>query len=122
MNARNENACGQAGEFTEEVLPKAKSIIGQHYGDVNNLNNTSTEAQRKRLLATLQKHPVTTYEARRDLEIWHPAMRVLELKKLGHDIDTVLIDQFSEDGVKHLRVAKYVLRSTHVSQAQGGAR
>ncbi len=68
----------------------------------------SAAAQRARLLAALRKGPVTTLEARREPDILHPAMRVLELREQGHDIQTVWTRQETYGGVRH-RVARYVL-------------
>jgi len=67
-----------------------------------------TRAQRMRILAALQNAPVNTFDARKRLDIPHPAARVMELRKDGHPIDTHWCDALSEAGRKH-RVAKYVL-------------
>lgn len=69
----------------------------------------SSEAQRTRLLAVLRNRSLTTLDARRELDVLHPAMRILELRRLGHDIRTVWTTQATDAGVKH-RVARYVLR------------
>lgn len=71
--------------------------------------NVSTVAQQARLLAALRNHSITTLEARRHLDVLHPAMRILELRRKGHDIRTVWTTQATDAGVKH-RVARYVLR------------
>ncbi len=70
----------------------------------------STEAQRSRLQERLRAGPVTTLEARRELEVLAPAARIWELRALGHVIDTVRVSQATETGIKH-NVAMYVLRS-----------
>lgn len=84
--------------------PKAApSNPDSHYADL------SAEAQRKRLLDALRCGPVTTIEARRNLDILMPAARVHELKhRHGFDIQTVRIRQETECGKLH-SVAKYVL-------------
>ena len=70
----------------------------------------SAAAQRNRLLDALRMAPVTTLEARRDLDILMPAARVFELREQGHDIATVWVWQETEQGRPH-HVAKYVLMS-----------
>jgi hypothetical protein len=66
------------------------------------------QLQRARLLDALAQRAVTTLEARAQLDIMHPAMRVRELREAGHLINTVWIIQATECGASH-RVAKYVL-------------
>ena len=71
--------------------------------------HNSTEAQRQRLLAALRRSPVTTIEARRDLDILHPAGRVKELRhNEGHQILTAWSYEPTDCGKLH-RVARYVL-------------
>jgi Helix-turn-helix domain len=70
----------------------------------------STSAQRARILSALQEAPVTTFEARKRLDIPHPAGRVMELRKSGYEIATLWTDDVAETGRKH-RVARYVLLS-----------
>ncbi len=84
--------------------PKAApSNPDSHYADL------SAEAQRKRLIDALRCGPVTTIEARRNLDILMPAARVHELRHLhGLDILTVRVSQETEGGKLH-SVAKYVL-------------
>ena len=88
----------------EKGHPKAApSNPDSHYADL------SAEAQRKRLIDALHCGPVTTIEARRNLDILMPAARVHELKhRHGFDIQTVRVRQETECGKLH-SVAKYVL-------------
>ncbi len=51
---------------------------------------------------------MTTLDARRDLDVLHPAMRILELRQLGYDIRTVWVQQPTACGKLH-RVGKYLL-------------
>ena len=67
----------------------------------------SASAQRARLLETLKKRPVTTLEARREIDVLHPASRILELRREGHKIDTLWTRDVTTEGHPH-RVAKYV--------------
>ncbi|WP_412548887.1 helix-turn-helix domain-containing protein [Ralstonia pseudosolanacearum] len=79
-------------------------------GDFN-----STEAQRTRLLAALRRGPVTTIEARRDLDILMPAARVFELRhREGYDIALYWVQEATQAGRLH-RVARYALMPTHGS-------
>lgn len=50
----------------------------------------NTEIQMFRLLAELRKRPLTTLQARRELDIMHPAARVQKLRERGHNIITEL--------------------------------
>ena len=69
----------------------------------------SAEAQRRRLIDALRCGPITTIEARRNLDILMPAARIHELKHLhGFDIQTVRVRQETDSGKMH-SIAKYVL-------------
>ncbi len=69
----------------------------------------STAAQRARLLENLQlAGSITTLQARAQLDVLHPAMRVLELRKQGHRITTHWTTENTDCGQAH-RVALYVL-------------
>jgi len=74
---------------------------------MNKLFSTSTESQRARLLAHLQKSPITTLQARSELDIMHPAQRVKELKADGHNIVTCWATGWT--GKAAHRIASYVL-------------
>lgn len=70
----------------------------------------STSAQQLRMLAAMQKAgSITTTEARLHLEVMHPAMRVLELRKKGVKIEKVWVLEPSEAGRALHRQARYVL-------------
>lgn len=74
-----------------------------------NLHDTSTNAQRIRLLARVQAGPVDTITARSELNIMMPAARVKELRELGHPIKTHRITLTDEHGRTHRGVALYYL-------------
>ncbi|APC68148.1 helix-turn-helix domain-containing protein [Ralstonia pseudosolanacearum] len=77
----------------------------------------SAEAQRARLLAALQRSPVTTIEARRDLDIMMPAARVFELRhREGYCITLHWVYEPTDSGRLH-RIAKYVLQASAPSFA-----
>ena len=71
--------------------------------------NTAT-AQRKRILEYLRIHPLDTLTARKELDVMHPAARVMELRKRGVKIQTLKIYRESDCGEIH-RVACYVLEA-----------
>jgi len=69
----------------------------------------TAEAQRSRILAWLLNNSLTTLEARRSLDVLHPAARVMELRQRGYQIQTVWTDDLSDAGERH-RGARYVLQ------------
>lgn len=69
----------------------------------------SSEAQRRRLLDRLRIGPISTLDARRDLDILMPAARIFELRERGYRIFTFRIDQQTDFGKRH-NVALYVLQ------------
>ncbi|SFJ07838.1 Helix-turn-helix domain-containing protein [Pseudomonas guineae] len=83
-------------------------------------HDTSSEAQRVRLLARLRTAPVDTITARRDLNIMMPAARVKELRDRGHDIRRHLITLMDDQGRPHRGIALYFL-STCVAPIQAEA-
>jgi len=72
--------------------------------------SNNAKAQCQKLLQALRQKPLSTLEARRELDILHPAARVQELKAAGHNIVTHWSEEPSECGELH-RVARYVLLS-----------
>lgn len=89
----------------QQKAPDAANVSG--LGKTQHGN--SSEAQRQRLLTALAVAPVSTIEARRDLDILAPAPRVFELRARGYRVDTVRIVQQTECGKRH-SVALYVLQ------------
>ena len=80
------------------------------------LPGDSAHSQRLRLLARLKIAPVDTITARRELDVMHPAARIMELKKRGNKIDTVRVGRPTDCGKVH-SVALYVLQPGSVSDA-----
>ncbi|SEF42722.1 helix-turn-helix domain-containing protein [Nitrosomonas ureae] len=68
----------------------------------------SAAAQRNRILDFLRNRPLDTLTARKELDVMHPAARVMELRKRGVGIKTIEIDRASDCGKIH-RVVCYVL-------------
>lgn len=78
-----------------------------------NPNDTSTANQRQIILAALRAGPKDTVTLRGEYGVLMPAPRIHELKnRYGHRIDRVNIMRYTEDGVRHSRVALYILRPT----------
>lgn len=71
--------------------------------------DTSAAAQRLRLLAHLRHEAIDTITARHLLNIMMPAARVKELREDGHNIQTVRVALYDDQGRKHPRVAVYSL-------------
>lgn len=70
--------------------------------------SNDVHTQRIRLLARLREANVSTTDARRDLDIMHPAARIQELREQGNCIDTVTMAELTTaHKVRH--IAKYVL-------------
>lgn len=77
----------------------------------------SASAQRRRVLEHLRGAPQTTYSLRAR-GISHPAQRVLELIRLGHQITSHLVTAVDSDGFMHRGVAQYILaESVEVTSA-----
>ncbi|PPK77297.1 helix-turn-helix protein [Methylobacter tundripaludum] len=71
--------------------------------------STDTNHQRAAILAWLLNSPLTTLQARQELDVMHPAARILELREAGHNIVTHWTTD-STGKAKH-RVACYALLS-----------
>ncbi len=73
------------------------------------LDNTSTHAQRARLLERLRLGPIDTITARHELNVMMPAARIKELRDNGHAIKTHRLTLTDEQGRTHHGVALYFL-------------
>jgi len=77
----------------------------------NQLDDTTTAAQRQRLLDWLRTSPITTCEARAILNILAPAARIFELRhQFGHNIAMRWIIDKDFFGRPH-RIGEYALLS-----------
>lgn len=88
------------------MIDKTKAPAAANGSGHSKLHSNSTAAQRSRLLERLREGPLTTIEARRDLDILMPAARVFELRALGHEIATYRINAHTDCGKLH-SVARY---------------
>jgi hypothetical protein len=68
----------------------------------------SSDAQRARLLHRLRQGPITTTDARHDLDILHPPGRVKELRRAGFVIDMWRVPGYNSNGKPH-NVGLYTL-------------
>lgn len=94
-----ENATAYYLENTDVL----KNIAHAHKGN-------STDNQRTRLLAALRKlGRISTIDARKHLDILSPAPRVMELRRNGVSIETVMVRQRTDAGKIH-KIGLYVLK------------
>ncbi|MHB8988353.1 MAG: helix-turn-helix domain-containing protein [Desulfobulbia bacterium] len=68
----------------------------------------TAEAQRQRILDHLSMQSLNTIESREQLDVLHPAARIMELRKRGYNIETHWVTEPTGCGRLH-RVAKYIL-------------
>ena len=95
---------------TKEIAPRNSEAKAQGLIEIRNqFMGNSRADQAMRLREALRRFSVSTLEARRYLDIMHPAGRVQELREGGNDIDTLRITERSDVGRPHC-VAVYVLR------------
>jgi hypothetical protein len=95
---------------TKEIAPLAgEAKIEQLNSIRDQYRGESRTIQARRILEALRLFPISTLEARRHLDIMHPAGRVQELRDDGHVIDTLRLTEESDIGRPH-NVAVYVLR------------
>lgn len=71
-------------------------------------NTAST--QTVRLCNALKSTPVTTFDARKYLDVYDVPARVMELRRNGYQIDTLRVAQETDAGVLHRRIGLYVLQ------------
>ncbi|MDP2101292.1 MAG: helix-turn-helix domain-containing protein [Methylotenera sp.] len=66
--------------------------------------------QRLKLLDWLfERGNISTSEARENLDIMSPAPRIMELKRAGYSIVTLMDNWTGPHGINHKRIARYVL-------------
>lgn len=115
---RKENAPHRNGQEAHEMRPDnpfLALLTVQVNAQVNTTHahgadaDNSSHAQRIRLLEALRKRSLTTLEARRELDVLHPAARIQELRGMGYDIQTVRVPDLTTEGKPH-NVARYILR------------
>lgn len=106
----NEKAAGLV-----EVVAAANQVKLAHYATLlNRFKGNDAGTQRTRLDLALQYAPITTYEARKYLDIYDVPARIMELRAQGLRIDTLRVAQQTDAGVIHRRIGLYVLKSGEV--------
>lgn len=101
-----------------EVVAAANQVKLAHYATLlNGYPGNDTQAQQTRLHLALQHAPITTYEARKYLDIYHPNARKYELILQGSRIDTLRVAQQTDSGVIHRGIGLYVLQPGGVADA-----
>jgi hypothetical protein len=84
------------------IKERGNCVAGTRNSTANNKITQSRADQRARILKWLQAHNrITTLEARNTLGIMHPASRIQELRKAGHDIVTYLQWDTDATGKQH---------------------
>lgn len=73
-------------------------------------NDTSAANQRNFILNYLREHGSATTIDFRNMGIMAPAPRILELKARGYDIPSIPETVIDHAGVKHVNVARYILK------------
>ena len=97
-------------EATKENAPLAGEARQEKLCELREqFRGNEVHQQEPRLLAALNLFPVSTLEARRYLDMPHPAGRVASLRRKGWRIETLMIRERTEAGVPH-SFALYVLR------------
>ena len=100
MNARPENSDAH-GKVGDEAKQDSKL----------NPQDTSASNQRQVILEALRTGSKDTVTLRGEYGVLMPAPRIHELRhKFGYEIDRVNVTRFTDDGVKHNRVALYILK------------
>lgn len=89
---------------------QSRGARAQHESDqAGDGSPNAAAAQRARILAHLQAgRPLTTIQARRELDTLHPAARVLELRRAGWPISMAWVTEETDAGQQH-RVGRYWL-------------
>lgn len=75
-----------------------------------NFKDNSSSNQCLKILDWLfEKGNITTTQAREHLDVMSPAARILQLRKMGYQIDRLNDTWTSDHGINHKGVARYVL-------------
>ncbi len=94
--------------------PKEKAISPEKRAALEAIraqfSGTSSDTQCNRLLAALNRFPVTSFDAMRYLDVYHVPARILQLRQRGHEIVTHWQTVVTESGQTH-RVGLYVLEA-----------
>lgn len=93
-----------------EIAPLAGEAKAERLNSIRKKYNGETGfTHRQRILEALRSGPLSTFEARRYLDVPHPAGRVQELRDDGNEIETLRTHGQGDSGRPHC-IALYVLR------------
>lgn len=96
-----------------QVIAAADEVKRDHYAMLlKRFPGNHSGAQTVRLCHALKTAPVTSYEARKFLDVYDVPARVLELRAHGYQIETLRVAQETDAGVLHRRIGLYVLQGT----------
>ncbi len=99
----------------EKKAPQSRREAFEQIRQQHNENDIDTQCER--LATALQQFgSITTFEASRFLDVYHPPARAMNLRRRGYNILTVRETVLTESGKRH-RVGKYVLVSTPGTEA-----
>jgi hypothetical protein len=94
---------------TKEIAPLAGRAKAKQLEAIREKYKGETGAtHQRRILDALRLGPLSTFDARKHLDVPHPAGRIQELRDIGHVIDTVRISEPGEIGRPHC-IARYIL-------------
>ncbi|MDP1734279.1 MAG: helix-turn-helix domain-containing protein [Sulfuritalea sp.] len=97
---------------TKELAPQAatgEAKVNQLCSIREKYKGETGATHARRILDALKLGPLSTFEARKHLDVPHPAGRVQELREGGNEIDTLRFSERSEVGRPHC-IAVYLLR------------
>ena len=95
-----------------QVIAAADETKRAHYDTLlKRFPGNHCGVQTVRLCHALKTAPVTSYDARKYLDVYDVPARILELRKHGYEIETLRVAQETDAGVLHRRIGLYVLRA-----------
>lgn len=98
---REAKAAAPVEHTSPEKIAALEAIRDKHPG-------VASDVQERRLLEALAICSITSFEATRYLDLYHPAARVMGLRNKGHEIVTVWARIETESGQLH-RIGRYAL-------------
>ena len=95
-----------------QVIAAADETKREHYATLlKRFPGNHCGVQTVRLCHALKGAPVTSYDARKYLDVYDVPARIMELRKHGYEIETLRVAQETDAGVFHRRIGLYVLRA-----------
>jgi len=97
---------------TKEIAPQAATSEAkvELFNTIRDkYKGNSSANQNMRLLEFMRHFSISTFDARKHLDVMHPAGRVQELRDAGNEIETLRLSEPSDVGRPHC-IAVYVLR------------